>query len=375
MFTVLENLTQKLEKVKSRLKGGDLSDKSVTQPLDSSNSNFLGPSMLPMSEYEEVNAGPNCVTMITVMPNGGTAPSTLTSSASGNTGNDNTALSSDNEVASMAAGASTRESETSSSEGGSFIIDSAAFYENLHFHNRMFKNPTAGQRTSIEDLSVIHSSSAQHPWVSKFGYSPKEVWNWLYTEHDLNHNLMQKQHQRHLLTNSSVKRRSGSQAVEVKFTLSEFVNCYKRLLGLNLEGFAEFVSRTLEAIVSTSMYYNQQKHHQKSSMTATRQKAGPSTFQCQKPNFVMVPTSLRQSSSQNKTYVRLSMPSAAQATQLLENNNHLTCYQTLMDVNNPKYASTTASGKKKSHKLLFKQFAQFWRQNSNIMRGLFFFEI
>ena len=303
--------------------------------------------MLPMSEYEEVNAGPNCVTMITVMPNGGTAPSTLTSSASGNTGNDNTALSSDNEVASMAAGASTRESETSSSEGGSFIIDSAAFYENLHFHNRMFKNPTAGQRTSIEDLSVIHSSSAQHPWVSKFGYSPKEVWNWLYTEHDLNHNLMQKQHQRHLHTNSSVKRRSGSQAVEVKFTLSEFVNCYKRLLGLNLEGFAEFVSRTLEAIVSTSMYYNQQKHHQKSSMTATRtQKAGPSTIQCQKPNFVMVPTSLRQSSSQNKTYVRLSMPSAAQATQLLENNNHLTCYQTLMDVNNPKYASTTASGKK-----------------------------
>ena len=305
-----------------------------------------------MSEYEEVNAGPNCVTMITVMPENGTAPSTLTSSASGTTGNEpSTALSSDNEVASMAAGASsTRESETSSSEGGSFIIDSAAFYENLHFHNRMFKTPGGlnGQRTSIEDLSVIHSSSAQHPWVSKFGYSPKEVWNWLYTEHDLNHNLMQHQ-QLHrssskipaAATNSSVKR--SGQAVEVKFTLSEFVNCYKRLLGLNLEGFAEFVSRTLEAIVSTSMYYNQQKQHQKSSMTASRK--APSTS-CQKsvvPNFVMVPTSLRQSSSQNKTYVRLSMPSA-QATQLLENNNHLTCYQTLMDVNNPKYASTTASG-------------------------------
>ena len=308
-----------------------------------------------MSEYEEVNAGPNCVTMITVMPENGTAPSTLTSSASGTTGNEpSTALSSDNEVASMAAGASsTRESETSSSEGGSFIIDSAAFYENLHFHNRMFKTPGLnGQRTSIEDLSVIHSSSAQHPWVSKFGYSPKEVWNWLYTEHDLNHNLMQHQ-QLHrssskipaAATNSSVKR--SGQAVEVKFTLSEFVNCYKRLLGLNLEGFAEFVSRTLEAIVSTSMYYNQQKQHQKSSMTASRK--APSSTSCQKsvvPNFVMVPTSLRQSSSQNKTYVRLSMPSAAQATQLLENNNHLTCYQTLMDVNNPKYASTTASGKK-----------------------------
>ena len=34
---------------------------------------------------------------------------------------------------------STRESETSSSEGGSFIIDSTAFYENLNFH-RMRSN-------------------------------------------------------------------------------------------------------------------------------------------------------------------------------------------------------------------------------------------
>ena len=154
--------------------------------------------------------------------------------------------------------------------------------------------------------------------------------------------LMQHQQLHRSSSKIPAVKRSG-QAVEVKFTLSEFVNCYKRLLGLNLEGFAEFVSRTLEAIVSTSMYYNQQKQHQKSSMTASRK--APSTS-CQKsvvPNFVMVPTSLRQSSSQNKTYVRLSMPSA-QATQLLENNNHLTCYQTLMDVNNPKYASTTASG-------------------------------
>ena len=43
------------------------------------------------------------------------------------------------------------------------------------------------------------------------------------------------------------------QAVEVKFTLSEFVTCYKRLMGLNLEGFSEFVNRTLEALISTSM--------------------------------------------------------------------------------------------------------------------------
>ena len=47
----------------------------------------------------------------------------------------------------------------------------------------------------------------------------------------------------------------NSKAVEVKFTLSEFVSGYKRLAGLNLEGFAEFVNRTLDAIVSTSMFY------------------------------------------------------------------------------------------------------------------------
>ena len=246
------------------------------------------------------------------------------------------------------AAASTRESETSSSEGGSFIIDSAAFYENLHFHHRMFKSQNSGgQRTSIEDLSVMNASSSEHPWVSKFGYSPKEVWNWLYTEHDLNHNVSAKSTSK--LPGSSVKRISG-QAVEVKFTLSEFVTCYKRLLGLNLEGFAEFVSRTLEAIVSTSMYYNlQQKPPNNQSMTATRK---PSNSSCQKSSshFVMVPTSLRQSklSSQNKTYVRLSMPSNPGAQ---ENNNHLSCYQTLMDVNNPKYASTTpTSGKRQNYR-------------------------
>ena len=293
-----------------------------------------------MSEYEEVNAGPNCVTMITVMP--GTAPSTLTSSASGSQKH------SDNEVASMAA-ASTRESETSSSEGGSFIIDSAAFYENLHFHHRMFKSQNSGgQRTSIEDLSVMNASSSEHPWVSKFGYSPKEVWNWLYTEHDLNHNVSAKSTSK--LPGSTVKRISG-QAVEVKFTLSEFVNCYKRLLGLNLEGFAEFVSRTLEAIVSTSMYYNLQQKppNNQQSMTATRKPSSNSSCQKSSSHFVMVPTSLRQSklSSQNKTYVRLSMPSNPGAQ---ENNNHLSCYQTLMDVNNPKYASTTpTSGKMQNY--------------------------
>ena len=312
-----------------------------------------------MSEYEEVNAGPNCVTMITVMP--GTAPSTLTSSASGSQKH------SDNEVASMAA-ASTRESETSSSEGGSFIIDSAAFYENLHFHHRMFKSQNSGQRTSIEDLSVMNASSSEHPWVSKFGYSPKEVWNWLYTEHDLNHNVSAKSTSK--LPGNSVKRISG-QAVEVKFTLSEFVNCYKRLLGLNLEGFAEFVSRTLEAIVSTSMYYNLQQKppNNQQSMTATRKPSSNSSCQKSSSHFVMVPTSLRQSklSSQNKTYVRLSMPSNPGAQ---ENNNHLSCYQTLMDVNNPKYASTTpTSGKMQNYFPNFRRVRPFLKGASEAKMG------
>ena len=60
---------------------------------------------------------------------------------------------------------------------------------------------------------------------------------------------------------------NNNKAVEVKFTLTEFVECYRRLLGLNLEGFTEFVSRTLEAIISTSMYVSSQKNK---AMTQTR---------------------------------------------------------------------------------------------------------
>ena len=80
--------------------------------------------MKMMSEYEEVNATDNCVTMITVMP--GTTRSTLTSSG-GSGGAEAGGLG----VLDMQTTSSTRESETSSSEGGSFIIDSTAFYENL----------------------------------------------------------------------------------------------------------------------------------------------------------------------------------------------------------------------------------------------------
>ena len=140
-----------------------------------------------------------------------------------------------------------------------------------------------------------------------------------------------------------------NKAVEVKFTLSEFVHCYKRLAGLNLEGFAEFVNRTLDAIVSTSMFYSTQK-----SMTAAR-----NVSRGQKPknnnSFVMVPTSLHRhytSSSQNnnnnsKTYVRLSMKHAQEYQHFNQyhggqpSTKGFTCYQTLMDVNNPKYASAT----------------------------------
>ena len=86
--------------------------------------------MKMMSEYEEVNAtNNNCVTMITVMP--GTTRSTLTSSGS--------------EAVLELATSSTRESETSSSEGGSFIIDSTAFYENLSFHRMRCSNILASR--------------------------------------------------------------------------------------------------------------------------------------------------------------------------------------------------------------------------------------
>ena len=89
-------------------------------------------------------------------------------------------------------------------------------------------------------------------------------------------------------------------------------------------------------------------------MTAAR---NPKISQKSTPNsFVMVPTSLHRhySSSQNtnnnnsKTYVRLSMKHAQDhfnychgAMQQTPTNKGFTCYQTLMDVNNPKYASAT----------------------------------
>ena len=130
--------------------------------------------MKMMSEYEEVNATDNCVTMITVMP--GTTRSTLTSSG-GSGGAEAGGLG----VLDMQTTSSTRESETSSSEGGSFIIDSTAFYENLNFH-RMRSNIMVRTASTDEDLS------GPGPNWSKFGYSQKEVWNWLYTDHDINQN-------------------------------------------------------------------------------------------------------------------------------------------------------------------------------------------
>ena len=66
--------------------------------------------------------------------------------------------------------------------GGSFIIDSNSFYENLNFH----RIRTSMVRSSSE---ITPEDAGSHPDLSKFGYSQKEVWNWLYTEQDLNHNL------------------------------------------------------------------------------------------------------------------------------------------------------------------------------------------
>ena len=78
--------------------------------------------MKMMSEYEEI-ATDNCVTMITVMP--GTSRLTLTSSGGGSGGLAE-AGSLRCPVLDMQT-TSNRESETSSSEGGSFIIDSRLF--------------------------------------------------------------------------------------------------------------------------------------------------------------------------------------------------------------------------------------------------------
>lgn len=225
------------------------------------------------TDYEEVNTR-DCVTMITVMP--GTSRSTLSSS---------------NGTMDLATTTSTRESETSSSEGGSFIIDSAAFYENLNFHY---------QRNLRTNLS---------PAASKFGYSQKEVWNWLYTDHDINQNC-------------NSKKVPNNKAVEVKFSLSEFVDSYKRLSGLNLEGFPEFVNKTLEAILSTSVLIS---NNNNSTSTTGRK----TTHCCTNHHEKILVPSLKRSETSQKTYVRLSMMKQEQQQQ----KGAFSCYQTLLDIN------------------------------------------
>jgi len=303
--------------------------------------------MKMMSEYEEVNATDNCVTMITVMP--GTTRSTLTSSGGQSSAGLAEAGGGSFGVLDMqTTSTSTRESETSSSEGGSFIIDSTAFYENLNFH-RMRSNVMVRTASTDEDLS------GPSPNWAKFGYSQKEVWNWLYTDNDINQNrriistaspASISSRPVALSTMTSVRNiNNNNKAVEVKFTLTEFVECYRRLLGLNLEGFTEFVSRTLEAIISTSMYVSSQKNK---AMTQTR----ANSKCCQtskKASYIMVPSLQRSAmrssasqSSQNKTYVRLSMKQPQdQLTSIpTATAGAFSCYQTLIDINNSKYHET-----------------------------------
>merc|ERR1739844_312610 len=182
-----------------------------------------------------------------------------------------------------------------------------------------------GMRSNVmvRTASTDEDLSGPSPNWAKFGYSQKEVWNWLYTDNDINQNrriistaspASISSRPVALSTMTSVRNNNNnSKAVEVKFTLTEFVESYRRLLGLNLEGFTEFVSRTLEAIISTSMYVASSQK----SMTQTR----PSTKCCQNhskkvsaaASYIMVPSLQRSAmrsttqSSQNKTYVRLSM--------------------------------------------------------------------
>ena len=84
---------------------------------------------------------------------------------------------------------------------------------------------------------------------------------------------------------------SSNKAVEVKFTLTEFVECYRRLLGLNLEGFTEFVSRTLEAIISTSMVLASSQNN-RMAMTQTRpnSKYCPNSSTKKPSSYIMVPS-------------------------------------------------------------------------------------
>ena len=83
------------------------------------------------------------------------------------------------------------------------------------------------------------------------------------------------------------------QAVEVKFTLSEFVTCYKRLMGLNLEGFSEFVNRTLEALISTSMMVHKTMTTDKRKCSHTNQvKIFENSQRCQLPFFYVMNSSL-----------------------------------------------------------------------------------
>ena len=210
-------------------------------------------------------------------------------------------------------------------------------------------------------------SGAGGPNWAKFGYSQKEVWNWLYTDHDINQNINNNNiihsSKKPVASTSMVKSTNNTKAVEVKFTLSEFVDCYRRLLGLNLDGFTEFVNRTLEAIISTSMYVSSRK-----SMTQARNSSKNTTC-CHKPQkFFMVPSLQRSAminrsqqqlkhgsavasvSGQNKTYVRLSVkqrpPERAGASAVAGSNSvsrAFSCYQTLLDINNPTYRE---SGKK-----------------------------
>ena len=99
-------------------------------------------------------------------------------------------------------------------------------------------------------------------------------------------------------------------------------------MGLNLEGFSEFVNRTLEALISTSMMVHQ------TMTTDKRNKFCPPKIH---QNSVQVPTSLMRSVpkhtpieaaqqiGQNKTYVRLSVKRPPE-------KKAFSCYQTLMDV-------------------------------------------
>lgn len=200
------------------------------------NGGFLpkAPIEISSTDYEDVVAQ-DCVTMIAVMPSDGVQSAPVSPVPT--------------EERESTATPTTLESE-SSSEVGSFTIDvpkqtsmlspqAQAFYENLDFHKAsleaghhellLAKSKMIQSKLNNSTAAAVHTNKG----FVKFGYSRKEVWNWLYTDYDYNHN-------------SSQSVNHNNKTLEVRFTVQEFLDAYKRIAHINLEGIDQLILKTLD---------------------------------------------------------------------------------------------------------------------------------